>query len=623
MKTLSRASLFTLVAVASVPCAYGRGRASGYCQQGGQTVQVLGYQSSATTPVQGGYTGSGCNVLVLYSNGGGTTATGPSGIINTSSSGNTITWLSGNVFNANGQWSGLTITIASVPYTISSCSNVTTCTLTSSPGNQTSVAYSMSAATPAAIFADNAGTAKSNPFAVSSTGYWFYYADNGSYANQYSGTAISSTYTNAALPLSDPSNLPNVIRWNATLGTTFAQQCAAATAAPNTAIVIDTVAPVPAGFTASCPVIMYPGGLIQPANGQTVKITGSFSSPDSKTLDTSIAGSGSIVFGSTSLVNEQVVPHAEWFGASPSATAAANTLALQSAAYAFPSGSGYVQGAIPIRQGAFTVGCGAFQVNAQTNSAGAVAALFMNAGDRFYSTCTTSSTLIQLANSQFTGSETFMIRVLPSCFDGIACSDIRPNITQNVNIENIALDCNGANNSGCSGILFYGAETSKIAKDIVGNYSYRGIAIGNYSAVDSFFGNDSDAIRLEDVWITGILGTSRGPGLYVHANGVNFENVQVQHANTFGTYTNTLTGTAQPNAEWMIDTSEHLLIDRSSGEFDQRGMEIYNSFDIQARGYNPGTCASGDVTDCNSVQGAIAVRGSGSAGAVKIQGATS
>ena len=323
MKPLSKASLFILLAFVCVPCAYGRARASGYCQQGGQTIQVLGYQSSAATPVQGSYTGNGCNVLVLYSNGGATTATGPSGIVNTS--GTAVTWLAGNVFNSNGQWTGLTITIASTPYAISTCASAVSCTLTSSAGTQTQAAYSMSAATPAAIFADNAGTAKSNPFAVSGTGYWFYYADNGSYANQYSGTAISSTYTNAALPLVDPSNLPNVIRWNVTFGTTFAQQCAVAAAAPNTAIVVDTAAPVATGFTASCPIIFYPGGFIQPANGQTVTFNVQ-SAGNTQICDISLGGTCTI-YGP----NSQVIP--QWWGA-VSDSVTDNTAAMTASAAA-------------------------------------------------------------------------------------------------------------------------------------------------------------------------------------------------------------------------------------------------------------------------------------------------
>lgn len=304
MKTLLKASLLILLlSVAS----FARGRASGYCNQGGQTVTVIGYQSSAATPVQGSYTGSGCNVLVLYSNGGGTTATGPSGYVTTS--GTTMTWSSGNVFNANGQWSGLTVTVNSISFTISSCASATVCTTTSSLGTNTAaVSYSMSSATPAAIFSDNAGTAKSNPFAVSATGYWFYYADNGSYANQYSGTAIQTAYTNAALPLSDPSNLPNVVRWNATLGTTFEQQCIAAQAAPNTAIVVDSVVPVATGFTASCPVIFYPGGSIQPASGQTVTLTGACPQIGSaQAFDYSLGGT--VVLPSC----KEVQP--EWWGA--------------------------------------------------------------------------------------------------------------------------------------------------------------------------------------------------------------------------------------------------------------------------------------------------------------------
>ena len=208
LKALSRASLFTLLAVACASPAFGRARASGYCQQGGQTIQVLGYQSSAATPVQASYTGTGCNVLVLYSN-GASGATGPSGSV--AANGTAITLLSGNRFNANGQWTGLTITIAGSNYTISSCGSATSCTLTSSAGTQARAVYSMSSATPAAVFADNAGTVKSNPFTVSSTGYWFYYADNGSYANQYSGTAVANTFTNAALPLTDPASLEIIV----------------------------------------------------------------------------------------------------------------------------------------------------------------------------------------------------------------------------------------------------------------------------------------------------------------------------------------------------------------------------------------------------------------------------
>ena len=251
-------------------------------------------------------------------------------------------------------------------------------------------------------------------------------------------------------------------------------------------------------------ITMAPGGLLRPAPGQVLTILGAFYSPDTQTLDTSLAGAGSIIFGSTALVNQTVVPHVEWFGAAPGASAATNTLALQSTAYAFPvDPGGYAQGSVPVRQGAFTIGCGQFQVNGT---------LYLNTGHRFYSICTTTSTLLRLASNTFTGStENFMIKVLPTCSDGAKCADIRPNITHNVTVENIALDCNGLKNFGASGILYYGAETSIIRKVNVGNYAIRGIAVGNYSFVDRFFTNLSDAIRLEDVWITGLLDPPRDP----------------------------------------------------------------------------------------------------------------
>ena len=262
MKTLLRVTFFTILAVA---CAFGRGRASGYCQQGGQTIQVLGYVSSTATPVQASYTGSGCNVLVLYSNGTGTSPTGPSGTVSTN--GTTVTWLSGNLFNANGQWAGLAITINSVAYAISSCASAVSCTLTSSAGTQTSVAYSMSAATPAAIFSDNAGTAKSNPFTVSSTGYWFYYADNGSYANQYSGTAIQTTYTNAALPLVDPASVLAVV--DAEYPELSLQQLINITGSGKLYVTRTQMGPVAItanGFTLEC----YPGAVIQATSNTAV-----------------------------------------------------------------------------------------------------------------------------------------------------------------------------------------------------------------------------------------------------------------------------------------------------------------------------------------------------------------
>lgn len=61
------------------------------------------------------------------------------GNVNTSSTGNTVTWVSGSKFGLG--WTG-TITINAVSYTIASVVDVTHITLTTDPGNQTNKAYS-------------------------------------------------------------------------------------------------------------------------------------------------------------------------------------------------------------------------------------------------------------------------------------------------------------------------------------------------------------------------------------------------------------------------------------------------------------------------------------------------
>ena len=116
---------------------FARGRASGFCQQGNQTITVLGYQSSTATPVQASY--PTCTVTVNISGGGLAT-----------------------------------------------------------------------------IYSDNSGTPLANPFTLgvspetSTNGYWFFYADNGSYDIQFSGTGISTPFTTSAVPLLDPTSSGSV-----------------------------------------------------------------------------------------------------------------------------------------------------------------------------------------------------------------------------------------------------------------------------------------------------------------------------------------------------------------------------------------------------------------------------
>lgn len=55
----------------------------------------------------------------------------------------------------------------------------------------------------ATLYADNSGTSKANPFTADSTGYWFFYVDNGRYDVQLSGGGLTGTYTYPDVMASD------------------------------------------------------------------------------------------------------------------------------------------------------------------------------------------------------------------------------------------------------------------------------------------------------------------------------------------------------------------------------------------------------------------------------------
>lgn len=185
-----------LLLIATAPL-YARGKAQGYCEQGGQVVVTSAVQS--TTKVMQSY--PQCSITVYYTG-------GPVGVVSTS--GTSVTWTSGTLFNANSGWAGLTITINSVTYTISSVASSQSLTLTSSAGTQTNVTYSMGSTTPAAIFTSN-GTAQANPFAASSTGLWGFYADNGDYDIRASGGGIPAPFTWGGVSVLDGNSLPTTI----------------------------------------------------------------------------------------------------------------------------------------------------------------------------------------------------------------------------------------------------------------------------------------------------------------------------------------------------------------------------------------------------------------------------
>lgn len=62
------------------------------------------------------------------------------------------------------------------------------------PGCTVSV-FNAGTATPSTIFSNVGGTPKANPFIASTDGYWFFYADDGSYDVQFSGGGITTPFS--------------------------------------------------------------------------------------------------------------------------------------------------------------------------------------------------------------------------------------------------------------------------------------------------------------------------------------------------------------------------------------------------------------------------------------------
>lgn len=211
---------------------------------------------------------------------------GPSGSVTTS--GTAVTWAAGTLFNANGQWSGLTITINSVPYTISSCASSTSCTLGSSAGTQTSpVTYSMATTTPAAIYTST-GTAQTNPFVSSLQGYWQFYADNGQYDIKLSGGGIPAPFTWGAQDLIDPLSLPNTVSDLVCKTAGCVVTLCATAAAQHQTLLMSRMWDI--NGTCAANIQAFTGGGFAPGSGHTTTLTGSFDGDLTQHFDLSAGG---------------------------------------------------------------------------------------------------------------------------------------------------------------------------------------------------------------------------------------------------------------------------------------------------------------------------------------------
>jgi len=346
---------------------------------------------------------------------------------------------------------------------------------------------------------------------------------------------------------------------------------------------------------------MVAGGLIQPAKSQVIIIAGSFSSPDTQTLDTSLGGPGSIVF------TRSTIAHAEWFGATSipdvfgSVTAAAatlNTLAVRSASAAFPVAPAVFAGpsAVAVRYGSFSIGCGTFVVNDT---------IYITMQQRFEFACGGASNL-KLADNTFTTAEKFVIEVLRRNIDGLLVA----NETANVHITGGGrIDANGASNPFASCVKFFGSESSSADFSGLIGCARRGLAIGETAANDpAFFNNSSDDIHIRAA-ISGLGPGSSGPGLYFHCSGCVFEG-PVQHFNGAGRF-NGVAAPGEPNPEVWIDHSYDVSLDHSYGECEVRFAQITDSVvvhlndvtaDAQGLPGCRGTSAVGILVSGNSSQ---------------------
>lgn len=304
---------------------FARGDLLGYCTQGGAKVFQNGTPS--TTQVMQSY--PQCSVSVFYSGGASGTAT---------SSGTTLTWAQGTLFNANSGWAGLTITYNGNPFTIASVNSQTSITTSSSLGTNTlPLVWTMPSTAPAAIY-DSTGTAKTNPFASSLTGLWQFYADNGQYDIRLVGGGIPAPFTWSNQDLIDPSSLPNTASDLICTTVGCLSTICGTAAVRHQTLLLSRMWDL--NGTCAASIYAYAGGGFRPTSGHTTTLTGPFDGDGTLHLDTS--SSGSIALTIPSVVNFL------WFGAS---TAASDNSTVYASAFA----------TLPTTGGTISIPCGDFK----------------------------------------------------------------------------------------------------------------------------------------------------------------------------------------------------------------------------------------------------------------------
>lgn len=228
----------------------------------------------------------------------------------------------------------------------------------------------------ATIYSDSTGTKKSNPFTADTTGFWSFYADDGvstatcgasvcgTYNVTFSGPGIGTPFTLSGVTSVEPAALP---RFVSDAGyPTLSAACSAAAAAGVRLTLSKTW---DMDGTCAADIHAYKGGILKPANGHTITLTGSFDGDLSQHFDLSPGGK---VVAETGFRSRPA--YASWFGVTNDGVATSATLqraydalpGLHSNQLTFTPGTYLIDSGIIVSNGVETSCSGASFDNAAT-----------------------------------------------------------------------------------------------------------------------------------------------------------------------------------------------------------------------------------------------------------------
>lgn len=148
------------------------------------------------------------------------------------------------------------------------------------------------------LYADNSGTPLANPFTADmTTGYFEFYADNGTVDLLFSGAGIVTPFTWAGVGIIDPINVPFVVNYvyPAAGGASLAAQCTSAATAKATLVFSAPVLAIPT-TTCNANIAFVSNGQLQPASAAVFIETASITAPPVKIFDYSLGGTISITY---------------------------------------------------------------------------------------------------------------------------------------------------------------------------------------------------------------------------------------------------------------------------------------------------------------------------------------